>query len=255
MPADADTSLSGLDLSQLAEADRLIAEAALRLRAEAIHGRMAPLLEKLEPATREIVGQLVTEIARAGLQAEAARQAVEASQRSREAAIRLDPLRYIPGTRVVPRVAPPASVVIQADAEDFTGTGWYEAERSGHRAWRWSGRNGNYATLLVPSLGGGRLRIALHLMMPFGGKLDLGATTLLANAVALPLRLREGSHAGAPVLEAEHELPEDHGTGSLALVLISPPHRQAEQPGQPVTDRRALGPGLVKAEIERIATD
>lgn len=248
-----DALLSGLDLTRLGEADRLVAGAAQRLRAEALDGRLAPALARLDPAMRGALDLLVQEMARLGAEVEAARQAVEAAQRGREAAIRLDPLRYIPGSRGRPAGLPSDRFDLAADDAAFNGAGWYEAERSSRGAWRWGGRHGPYSTLLVPTLGGGALRLGLHLSMPFQSTFDLEAATLLANGQPLDLRLQEGSTDRAPRLSAEFDLPEDGGTGSLSLVLMAPRHHMAAAEGETPSDSRALGPGFVGLTLERRA--
>ncbi|WBV44755.1 hypothetical protein [Pseudoroseomonas cervicalis] len=236
-----------LDLASLQRADSLIAEAGLRARAEPILARLQPTLARLDPALQGLGRELVQEIARLGVATESLRQELAATKRSREDWVRLDPLRYIPASRRAAGAPPPPRLVLTPRDDLFAGAGWHGAETDGSREWRWSGRNGETCTLLLPSLGAGRLRLTLQLVMPFGARWNAERSTLVVNAQPLALRLLTPPDSTQPLLQGELTVEDDAGLGPLSLVLVAPRHT-APSGG----DTRALGPGLVRLEIERL---
>ncbi|EFH12345.1 hypothetical protein ACFFMP_12925 [Pseudoroseomonas cervicalis] len=236
-----------LDLASLQRADALVAEAGLRARAEPILARLQPVLSRLDPAMQALGHALAQEIARLGVTTETLRQEVAAARRSREDWVRLDPLRYIPASRRAAAPPPPPRLVLMPRDDHFSGAGWHGAESDGSRDWRWSGRNGETCTLLLPSLGAGRLRLTLQLVMPFGARWNAERSTLVLNAQPVPLRLLTPPDSTQPLLQGEVTVEDDAGLGPLSLVLVAPRHT-APSGG----DTRALGPGLVRLEIERL---
>jgi hypothetical protein len=249
LSADTPALPAELDLAALRRAEALLAETGLRLRAEPILGRLAPLLEGLDPALQALGRQLAEEVARIGLATEALRQEAAAARRSREDWVKLDPLGYIPGSRRAEAPPPPEAIVMTPRAEAFAGAGWHGPESDGQREWRWSGRGGDCATLLLPGLGAGRMTLALHMIMPFGARWNSERSTLVINATPVALRLVSPPESGQPVLQAEFDLAEDAALGPISLVLVMP--RYAAPAGG---DTRALGPGFMRLEIARAAT-
>ncbi|WP_419897279.1 hypothetical protein [Roseomonas sp. USHLN139] len=247
MSADTPALPAALDLAGLKRADALVAETGLRLRAEPILARLAPVLKGLDPSLQALGRQLAEEIARLGLANEALRQDVAATRRSREDWVKLDPLSYIPGSRRAEAPPPPDQVVMTPDADNFTGAGWHGPETDGRRAWRWSGRNGDCATLLLPGLGAGRLRLTLHMIMPFGARWNSERSTAVINAMPVALKPVSPPDSGQPVLQAEFELVEDAALGPISLVLVMP--RYTAPAGG---DTRALGPGFMRLELARL---
>lgn len=235
------------DLVALRKADALIAETGLRLRAEPILARLQPVLEGLDPGMQALGRQLAEEIARVGQAGEMTRQELAATRRSREEWVKLDPLRYIPPSRRAG--SPPLleqSVLTPRD-ERFTGSGWHKAESDGQREWCWSGRTGDCATLLLPSIGAGRLKLTLHMIMPFGARWNVERSTLVLNATPLTMRLLSPPEDGQPILEAEVDVSDETGLGPVSLVMIMP--RYSAPTGG---DTRALGPGFMRAELTRL---
>ncbi|WP_159997724.1 hypothetical protein [Roseomonas sp. 18066] len=246
MSADTPALPAALDLAALRRADALVAETGLRLRAEPILARLAPTLDSLDPALQALGRHLAEEIARIGLAQETLRQEVAATRRSREDWVKLDPLSYIPGSRRAEAPPLPDSVVMTPRAENFAGAGWHGPESDGQREWRWSGHSGDCATLLLPGLGAGRLRLTLHMIMPFGARWNTERSTLVINATPVALKPISPPDSGQPVLQAEFDLVEDAALGPISLVLVMP--RYTAPTGG---DTRALGPGFMRVEIAR----
>jgi hypothetical protein len=213
-----------------------------------------PSLAPLDPATRAAFEHLLDQVARLSAEVETLSQTQEAARRSREVRLRLDPLRAIPADRVAaalggtPEQEVPAQFALDAAAPEFNGTGWYAAEVSPGGSLRWSGA-ARCASLLLPPLGGGRLRLALSLRVPYGTALDLGQHDLFLDGLPLALRPVSGG-AQSGVFEAEVELPP-LGAGSRCVLLLH--GEQWEDPSTgPRRDPRRLGLGLAWLRLERM---
>jgi hypothetical protein len=138
---------------------------ALRLREDA-----APLIAALPDAAQALGELTLLELARLAARLDALEAAQRAASLSREERVRLDPLRFIPrarqaaaaGTAEPPEDGP---VAVDAGDPDFTGFGWWQAERTEGGSLRWSGA-ARCATLLLPALGGGDLALTICLRAP-----------------------------------------------------------------------------------------
>ncbi|WP_426957404.1 hypothetical protein [Muricoccus radiodurans] len=239
-----ETLSDGLDLAALRRADRAVEDAAARARAGAIRDRLENLIAVCDPALRALAEALIAEIGRADARAEAAAQAALETRRSRGEWISLDPLRHIPEGRAAPPPPPPRRVAVHAADPAFHGFGWHSAEGTGAESWRWSGTD-RAASIILPSLGGGRLMIRLDVVAPFQAALDASAITVLANGQPLELLLVRAAPSRA-TLGADYTAPEDGGHGSLVLVLLGPSFADAAGP-----DTRVLGVGLRSVTVER----
>lgn len=240
---------SFVDLQPDAEADALIDRALVSAAAGRMQEEMAGQLSAVPPPVRALVEALIGTIARLEAEVELLRQSSRHGARTRLERLAIDPLE---DAAAFDRPTPPelpSHVELDADAEEFHGEGWHPVETRGEMRWRWSGR-GEAASLLLPPLGGGLLRLRLWMLMPFGQPLSLDDTVLLADDV--PVQLTPVFAKGAEgVVEGEVQLPEDGGFGPLTLVLYAPTFT-AEQMGRDTRDRRTLGIGLRRIEVERV---
>lgn len=243
-----------LDLSPDRRASVLTAAALEASHTARLRLGAGPSLAPLDPATRAAFEHLLDQVARLSAEVETLSQAQEVSRRSREVRLRLDPLRAIPPDRVTaalvtPEEGAPAQFALDAGAPEFNGTGWYGAEAMPGGSLRWSGAT-RCASLLLPSLGGGRLRIAVSLRTPYGASLDLEQHDLFLDGLPLPLRpISGGGQSG--VFEAEAELPPS-GAGTRSVLLLH--GAQWEDPSTgPRRDPRRLGLGLGWVRLERLA--
>lgn len=192
------------------------------------------------------------ELARLAARLDTMEAAQRAASLSREERLRLDPLRFIPRARqdaAAGAAEPPEDgpVAVDAGDPDFTGFGWWQAERTEGGSLRWSGA-ARCATLLLPALGGGDLSLTLCLRAPFGIPLDPAAHDLFLDG--RPLELSTISNDGVVgIFEARATLPEMPAGARLALLLHG---AQYEDPATgPRRDTRRVGLGLCWARLER----
>jgi hypothetical protein len=241
-----------LDLSP-ERAEALIDAALERRHALRLHEDAAPLLEAIPEAQHPLVEMLLAELARLSARVEALEQMQRAASRSREEMLRLDPLRFIPKSRLdAARGGEPAEdpgpFAFDPAAPDFTGTGWWPVERTEGGALRWSGAS-RMAAVLLPALGGGDLLLTLSLRSPYGVPLDMAEHDLFLDGV--PLDFATLSNDGAiGIFEARARLPELPAGSRIALLLHGPQHEDPA-PG-PKRDPRRLGLGLAWARLERV---
>jgi len=240
-----------LDLSP-DRAATLLDAALERQHADRLFGAADHFLAKL-PAEGSGLGRLLlAELARLAARVEALEQAAAAASLAREERLRIDPLRAIPAERVAAAqspapVAETGPVTLDPGDPDFTGFGWWEAERTASGSLRWSGA-ARCATLLLPALGGGELVLKLCLRMPFGLPFDIAEHDWFLDG--MPLSFATSSSDGVVgVFEARATLPPMPAGARVALLLHG---RQSEDPGPaPMRDTRRMGLGLVWARLER----
>ncbi len=213
-----------------------------------------PFLERLDPEARLFGEFLVEEIARLSAQVEALAQLREADALSRAERMRIDPLPFIPAERrsaaAGPEVAAEAGpVAFDVAAERFTGFGWYPAEMTADGPLRWSGL-ARQATVQLPALGGGALRVTLALRTPFGMPLDLAAQEVFLDGLKLDLSLvsQDGAVATCEGVAILPDLP----AGARTTLLVAG-DRFTDPATGPLRDTRALGLGLGWLRIERAA--
>lgn len=220
---------------------------AARLRDDA-----APLLAALGPEARLFGDFVLEELARLAARLDAQAQAARAAALTREERLRIDPLRMIPGARLAAArgegaAAAQGPVAIEAADPDFTGFGWFAAERTDRGSLRWSGE-ARCATLLLPALGGGELALTLALRAPFGVRLDLAAHDVFLDGA--PLSFATVSNDGVTgIFEARPLLPPMPDGARVTLLLHGAQH---EDPATgPKRDTRRLGLGLAWVRVER----
>jgi hypothetical protein len=238
-----------LDLTAMRQADRLVDEAAARMRTAPVLTRLSTVADQLDPSLREVVELIAYEIGRVGAAAETARQLAQSGRQSRSERIKLDPLRFIPASRQGTGPEPAGPLSLRPDAPEFIGAGWFEAEHHGDRAWRWSGAAGSpCATLLLPSLGSGRLRFTFRLSVPFQQPFEPERFGIVVNARPLALTAT-ATGASSGVVTGETVVEDDHALGSLAVVLVLP--RYGARDGG-VNDTRQLGVGIEHLQVEKV---
>lgn len=229
------------------EIGALIDDALAREQAEKLRQRMGPLLESAPPQTRDLVLGLVSVIGALSAQVSILSQSVDQSYKTRAERIRLDPLPFIPQERLTPAIKPNASQVILVGSHGFTGTGWHAPETNGTNFWCWSGAAPN-ATLLMPTLGGGKLKLLFDMLMPFGRSFDEAAITVLVNDTPITLSASPVKGNGK-VYVGEVDLPEDQGLGSFVLVLQSVAFRAPSES----REQRTLGVGLYAVMVKKVS--
>jgi hypothetical protein len=205
------------------------------------------------PAEGSGLGRLlIAELARLSARVETLEQASAAATRSREERLRIDPLRAIPPERLAAASLPAplaeaGPVRLDPADPDFTGFGWWQAERTPDGSLRWSGA-ARCATLLLPALGGGELVLTLSLRAPFGLPLDIAAHDWFLDG--MPLAFTTVSSDGVVgVFEARVTLAPMPPGARLALLLHGPQY--ADPARSPQRDTRRMGLGLVWARLER----
>lgn len=241
-----------LDLSP-ARARALVDAALERSHALRLDEDAAPLMEAVPEAQRPVFGMLLAELARLAARVEVLEQGQRAAARSREDLLRLDPLRFIPKSRLDAArghepVPEPGPVAVDPGAPDFNGTGWWQVERTEGGSMRWSGAS-RMAAVLLPALGGGDLLLTLGLRSPYGVQLDIAEHDFFLDG--LPLAFRTVSNDGTiGIFEARVRLPEMPSGTRVTLLLHG---RQDEDPAAgPKRDPRRLGLGLAWARLERV---
>lgn len=237
------------DLSPGREA--LIDAALERRHALRLHEDAAPLLAALPRDAQPFGEFLLAELARQAARLDALEDAQRAAALSREERMRLDPLRFIPKSRLAAAMGPAAEpedgpFALEAGAPDFVGFGWWDAERTEGGALRWSGA-ARCASLLLPALGGGELTLTLCLRAPFGNPLDLAEHDILLDGQ--PLAFTTVANDGViGIFEAPLSLPPMPAGARLALLLAG---RHYEDPATgPKRDTRRIGLGLLWARLE-----
>jgi hypothetical protein len=241
-----------LDLSP-GRGEALVDTALERRHVARLHEEAAPLLSALSAGQRPLQEFLLGELARLAARLDALEQMQGSAARTREEMIRLDPLRFIPKARVEAALAEAPEtergpVAIDPADPDFAGSGWWHAETTEAGALRWSGQ-ARCATLLLPALGGGDLKLTFAARAPFGVGLDLAEQSLFLDGV--PLAMATLSNDGVTgVFEGVARLPELPAGARITLLLHG---AQWEDPATgPRRDTRRLGLGLGWARLERV---
>lgn len=153
---------AALDLLQAKDAGRLLLDAAglqvadfliAQVRAAAGDLLDEPPLSALK-IMAAYVGRLHAEIL--ALQADLRRGRLDEAELTA-----LDPLPLC-ATLAKPPTTAPASRFDLDVGRPFLGANWHAPETKGHRCWRWSGPQAR-STIVLPSLGSGRLRLCLTL--------------------------------------------------------------------------------------------
>ncbi len=219
----------------------------LRLQEDA-----GPLIAGLPAEAQPFAEFVLVELARQAARHDALEAVQEAAARSREERIRLDPLRFIPKDRLAAAGAatPEAEqgpVAVDVADPDFTGFGWWEAERTEGGSLRWSGF-APAASVLLPALGGGELVLTISVRAPFGIPLEIADHPMFLDA--RPLVFSTVSNNGVVgIFEARVTL-EDRPAGSRATLVLQGP--QYEDPAKgPRRDTRRIGLGLCWVRVER----
>lgn len=241
-----------LDLSPENRAAALIDAGLQQAQAIRLRQSAGPFLERLDPEARLFGEYLVEEIARLSAQVEVLSRLREADAMTRAERMLIDPLPFIPAERRVAAAGPEAApeegpVAFDVASDDFVGFGWYPAEMTGEGALRWSGL-ARAATVQLPALGGGALRLTLSLRWPFGAAMDLEALDLFLDGQKLDLTLLSEEGAVAS-FEAMAVLPELPASSRITLLLHGPRFTDPAAGGR--RDSRALGLGLGWLRIER----
>ncbi len=239
-----------LDLSP--DREPLLDAALERRHTQRLREDAAPLLAAL-PAEAGPFGEwMLAELARQAARLDMLEDAQRAATLSREERMRLDPLRFIPKSRLGAALGPAAEpedgpVALDAGAPDLVGTGWWPVERTEGGSLRWSGVS-RCATLLLPALGGGELTLTLCLRAPFGIPLDIAQHDVFLDGQ--PLVLTTVANDGViGIFEAALTLPEMPPGAKRTLLLHGPQH---EDPATgPRRDTRRIGLGLIWARLER----
>ncbi|MGX9964974.1 hypothetical protein ACVFYP_16720 [Roseomonas sp. F4] len=243
-----------LDLSPDHRAAALIESALLHAQAARMREVAAPFLARLDPDARLFGEYLVEEVARLSAQVEALAQLRAADALSREERMRIDPLPFIPADRQEAAAAGEARpeegpVAFDVASDDFAGFGWYPAEPTDAGALRWSGLS-RCATVQLPALGGGPVRVTLALRAPFGATLDPAGLDAFLDGLNLDLEqvARDGAVVtcqGVVILPA---LPP-----GARVTLLLHGERYTDPATGPLRDGRTLGLGLGWLRIERAA--
>jgi hypothetical protein len=171
---------------------------------------------------------------------------------TREARLARDPLRFIPAARRDAARGPAPDPErgpfdMQADDPAFCGQGWWQAERTTAGALRWSGL-ARCATLLLPALGGGALRLTLALRSPFGIPLDVAAQGILLDGAPLTFETLENDGVIGR-FAASALLPPLPAFARVALLVQGEPHADPDTSAR--RDTRLLGIGLMALRLER----
>jgi len=158
-----------LDLAAIG--GRLVEDALVAAERGRLAAALAPILSQLPEASRgpaEAAAAVLTEhLARFGAGIEALRQELESARRSRETLLRIDPLVFAEPDRGGPAPPPKLRWETSVVGDGFVGFNWHHPERDDRIGWRWAGP-GPVSTVRLPTLGGGRLRLTLTLLVPFG---------------------------------------------------------------------------------------
>ncbi|WP_376091501.1 hypothetical protein ACE7GA_21865 [Roseomonas sp. CCTCC AB2023176] len=235
----------GLDLAALHRADLAIRDAAANGRAEAMEDRLAEPLAAVDAATAALARALIAELGRVEARAAAAAQAAEEGRRSRGEWVALDPLRASAAPMTVASSPTlPDRVDINPADPAFRGFGWHEPEGKPGSGFRWSRHS--VASIILPSLGAGAIRVHLALFAPFGLPLRATEITLLHEGAPLDVTL-SGEGKEQAVLQASLVSADAGGLGSLALILSGPAFPDPR--GQ---EKRGLGLGLRRIVAERL---
>jgi hypothetical protein len=242
------TMAAFVDLPAARSADTLIAKSIADAHQERLEKNLSELLATADPKTQALVRGLVGAVATLSAEVATLREDLAQFRRSRSDRIRVDPLQFIPDSRSPQPAQQPSHFELLAASHQFNGLGWHQPERNEDRSWRWSGLTPR-ASVLLPTLGGRRLRLRAEMLMPFGLTFAKKPVRVLVNdavAVLQPTSLR----AEFGTFQAEIELPEDEGFSNFTLVLQEPP--MTDPSGAPGREKRLLGLGLCRIMLERL---
>jgi len=242
------TSLSSfINLKGGMAADEQIDLTLAAAHTEKLELELKPLLAAVDPATAALAQGVLTALGRVLADVAVLRQSIEQTYRSRADRIRIDPLPFIPQDRRSVAPVQEAQFELYAGDAEFSGTGWHAPETDGVSSWRWSGVE-PASTILLPTLGGGRLHLILDMQMPFGLKFTDVAVTALINQTRLDLKAQNPNSSRCN-FEADFELPDDEGFSSFALILQGERYRDPREAANP--DPRELGVGVHKISMSR----
>ncbi len=232
----------------MAEGEALIDAALAAHHTERLRAELAPMVAAAGPAAQDLAEGLIAAIGALSARVALLQQAATNVQASRAALIAIDPLPFIPEDRTPLPVQPPPRYALAADAPDFNGTGFYGPETNGRESWRWV-RPDSASTILLPSLGGGRLLLRVGLMLPFGHTFDTAVARMRVNSMDVEMApvIPPGNRG---LFEATIELPEDEGLGTFVLMLESTSFTVPD--AVPNSETRALGLGLQTVVLEKL---
>lgn len=175
---------------------------------------------------------------------------VKKVDRSRTSRIRIDPSPVIQESRHLSGARQKTErFKVDAGSTEFSGTGWYAPETDGANYWRWSGSETN-STILLPTLGGGRLRLTLDLLMPFGRSFDDTSFSVFVNDIPVALGSARGKSKGT-LFRGELSLSTTDESDTFTLLLQSTLYNDPDN--SPYREMRVLGVGLYGIVIDKIS--
>lgn len=238
---------SQVDLSRRSAADlvddTLFGAARARLREELSDG-----LAAMTGHASVFADGVVTILARQTAALEKISQRIDALSRSRGEKVRLDPLLFIPESRRLSVTPLARKFQIAANSPRFSGFGWHDAETYGDLSWRWGSRESG--SVILPTLGGGKLMITVRVQMPFGLSCTGDKVSVRINDMPLELNWQDLAQS-AGTFTASFELQQDIGFSNFVLLIQGGPYEDGtEGIGR---DPRQLGIGLVSIIVERQA--
>ncbi len=159
--------------------------------------------------------------------------------------VRIDPLSEAPEVPTEMLDAPPPAFFEADLTSRFIGVNWYPVEQDGPLTWRWSGPN-QHSTIILPSLGGGKLRVVLELTSGDGAPIETNLMCMLAG-VQLVLANKPNTRVWVADVEIEQVPPLSQMVLHFDVQKMFSP---ADSGGQ---DRRQLGVAIWRCRIEQRA--
>lgn len=240
--------LDRIDLKvAMSESKTLIGTALFADHADRLRADMAPRVEAAGPAARHLADGLINAIGALSAQVALLEQAAANAKASRAELIAIDKLPFIPQGRAPIPVKHPEQFKLAVDSTDFNGTGFFGRETDGFESWRWL-RPDTASTIVLPSLGGGRLVLRVWLKLPFGHTFDTEVVRVRVNSTDI-LMIPINPPGNRGLFEATIELPIDQGLGTFMLVLESTSYTPTD--AERNNETRTLGLGLLAVELER----
>ena len=236
-----------IDFASLGE--KLLGDALVATERSALEGLVSPVLAQLQGPDRQAIETLtsilVHRLAVTNSALRALSQELVSARRSRETRLRIDPLPFIPQDRFEQPPAPPTVWECNVGDAGFVGSNWHRLEIDREKNYRWAGP-ALASSVLLPSLGGGRIKVAIEFRIPFRGPYAQDSFVAFLDGFAIPLTKRPDAN----VCEGIVDIPEDLLASRTALIIVSKPHSDPRTDGQ--RDPRILGIGLTSVRLERV---